>query len=164
MKWIDISPLLVAALAPLAFSNGLGFSKIGSVGQSTERASVGCGAGERIERVTPDVAKSILRKAEVDPSFEMSTPDCPTNCTVQDWIWSVCLKVGPEPTCQLWRHDFKVYFCSGATYYNCDGAVWENSGGPCPMQPINLRCTLSNPENLPAGCVPPVNASWIYCD
>lgn len=89
-------------------------------------------------------------------------PTCP-DCTAELRVWYFCKRDQPEPParCQLWKHKFKVFHCPGATYYNCDGYNWELVGTDCSVG--ETTCSMQNPENLPLGCVPPVNHSWVYC-
>lgn len=83
-------------------------------------------------------------------------PQCPTNCTMEVWTWYYCLRES-DTDCDLWCHDFRRWFCSGASYYNCNGYSW----GQCSEDCGELSC--GNPD-LPLGCVPPLPPGNTYCN
>ena len=91
-------------------------------------------------------------------------PPCPgpgsTNCTSNVYQWIVCIRTSGStqpPACQKFTHQYTVWFCSGATYYNCNGYSWVGPGDPC------TPCSSGTSATLPAGCTPPEDPSAKYC-
>lgn len=119
--------LLVANL--VAFPNTLSaLDADAKVTELREAASCAC------DTTTGTSASASAKKKERGPSpmgqggHIRMEPDveCPSGCNTQVWTWQYCLKE-PDTTCDLWTHGFTVYFCTGVTYFNCDGYSWVDT-------------------------------------
>ncbi len=89
------------------------------------------------------------------------------NPLTEAWTWYFCMKISRDPQpakCQLFTHNFTVFYCPDQTGYSCNGSNWESSGQDCTKAPMHLDCSTTNSPQLPPGCAPPVNQRWVLCD
>ena len=72
----------------------------------------------------------------------------------QPWRQEVCLWQGANPPKKVY-HDFTVYWCSGITYFSCNGYGWVYT---------NINCGPLSITTLPECHEFSVPGDWVYCE